>query len=225
MENKSISWTPYLEQYFRSSAEKAQCYAWLYNHAEQVYSYRRTFVDLPVNLISGLVGFFSVGSSMMFTDDKAPSIALGVASLLAGILNSTKSYFSWDKKAEGCKISSVSYGKLYRFIVVELGLPREERIQANDFLKFVKDTYDRLAETSYPLPPESIQAFKKRFSSDKYASISRPEIANGLEKVKIYDEPPPLIIRVPSNTSEFPSDSPKAPRASESVSSSAQETL
>ena len=204
---ENISWTPLLEEYFKRSAEKAQCYAWLYNHAESIYSKRRTYIDLPVNIISGLVGFFSVGSDMMFNGEtRLSSISLGIASLLVTIMNSTKSYFSWSQKAEGCKISSIHYGKLYRFIVVELGLPRGERMRANDFLKMVRDTYDRLAETSYALPPESIDAFKKRFSVEKYADVSKPEVANGLERVKIYVDPGEdkkegIIIRVPSSTS------------------------
>jgi hypothetical protein len=210
----NITWSPLLEDYFKRSAEKAQCYAWLYAHAEQIYSSRRTYIDLPVNVISGLVGFFSVGSATMFNGEtKMSSIALGVASLLVTIMNSTKSYFSWDKKSEGCKISAIHYGKLYRFIVVELGLPRAERMRANDFLKFVRDTYDRLAETSYALPPESVDAFKKRFSNQKYLDISKPEITNGLERVNIYADPTEdkkedskedkkdaMIIRVPSTT-------------------------
>jgi hypothetical protein len=203
MSEQDISWTPLLENYFKKSAEKAQCYAWLYNHAETIYSRRRTYIDMPVNIISALVGFFSVGSDMMFNGEtRLSSISLGIASLLAGIMNSTKSYFGWTQKAEGCKISSVHYGKLYRFIVVELGLPRHERMRANDFLKYVKDSYDRLAETSYPLPPESIDAFKKRFSTEKYNHISKPEIANGLEQVKIYDDK--LTIRIPVQTPEEP---------------------
>ena len=70
----------------------------------------------------------------------------------------------------------------------------------------VKDGYDRLNETSYPLPPESIESFKKRFSDAKYQAISRPEVANGLEVVNIYREniDRGIVIRVPSQ--ELPSN-------------------
>lgn len=192
----NISWTTQLEDYFVKSAEKAQCYSWLYWNAEAIYSKRRTWIDLPVSVISSLTGFFSVGSSMMFGDDTKPaSIALGVASLLVAIMNSTKSYFAWDKKAEGCKVSAISYAKLYRFITVQMGLPQDQRIRPGDLLLMVRDTYDRLGETSYPLPPESVSAFRDKFSTGKYEEISKPEVANGLEKVLVYTG---TIAKVPS---------------------------
>ena len=187
MEVDKISWSDVLEEYFQKQGEKCECYAWLYTHAEGIYSRRRTWIDLPVSIVSSLTGFFSVGSSMMFQgEERMSSIALGVASLIVAIMNSTKSYFSWDKKAEGCRISAISYAKLYRFISVQLGLPRQERLTPGDLLTFVKDGYDRLAETSYALPPESIDAFKRRFNLEKYNTISKPEVANGLEKVSIF---------------------------------------
>jgi hypothetical protein len=200
---EKISWSSTLEEYFKKTGEKAECYAWLYWHSEAIYSKRRTWIDLPVSVVSSLTGFFSVGSSMMFEGEaKAASISLGVASLLVAIMNSTKSYFAWDKKAEGCKISAISYAKLYRFISVQMGLPVVERMGAGDLLLMVKDTFDRLAETSYPVCPESIDAFKKKFSDDKYQSISRPEVANGLEAVNIYKDMTGdghVLLRVPSS--------------------------
>ncbi len=184
-----ISWSEVLEEYFQKQGEKCECYAWLYTHAEAIYSKRRTWIDLPIVVISSLTGFFSVGSSMMFEgEQKTASISLGVASLLVAIMNSTKSYFAWDKKAENCRLCAISYAKLYRFISVQMGLPRSERLSPGDLLTFVRDGYDRLQETSYSLPPQSISAFKIRFSDKKYEDISRPEVANGLEKVHIYED-------------------------------------
>jgi hypothetical protein len=185
----NISWSPLLEAYFQKVAEKAQCYCWLYNHAEQTYSRRRTYIDIPSNIIASLTGFLSVGSTTIFENEtKLASIALGIASLIVSIMNSTKSYFALDKKAEGCRISSISYAKLYRTISIELGLPQLQRMRANDMLKMTKNEVDRLQETSYPVCFESIEAFKKKFSISKYDEISKPEVANGLEKVEVYVE-------------------------------------
>jgi hypothetical protein len=81
-------------------------------------------------------------------------------------------------------MSGIHYAKLYRFINVELRLPREQRMQPGDFLKYVKDQYDRLAELSPPIPSTVAQEFAHRM--EKYMDISKPEETNGLNKIEIF---------------------------------------
>ena len=181
---KNIHWTEMLEEYFASTGEKAHCLSWCHKQAEAMYSNRKTWIDLPVIVISGVTGFLSAGSTTMFSDPAASSIALGVASLFVSVLNTAGSYYGWAKRAEGHRISAIHYARLYRFISVELALPREERMLPNDFLKYVKDQYDRLQEISPLLPPEVISSFQTKFA--KETEISKPEEANGLEKITVF---------------------------------------
>jgi len=186
--NEGIEWTVLLEEYFSSSAEKSQCLSYLHKQAEALYSNRRNWIDLPVIIGSGIVGFLSAGSTSMFEDAKISSVALGVGSLCIGILNTMGTYYGFSKKSEGHRISAIQYAKLYRFLKIEMSLPRNQRMSPTDLLKKVKDDYDRLAEISYIVPNEVIEDFKKKFSNDKYADISLPEEANGLSKVVVFDE-------------------------------------
>ena len=184
----NIHWTDKLEAYFVSTGEKAHCLGWVHKQAESMYSNRRTFIDLPVIVGSGVIAFLNAGSQSMFEDPRISSIALGVGSLFVGILNTLGSYFGWAKRSEGHRISAIHYAKLYRFISVEMALPREERMSPHDLLKYVKDQYDRLAEISPLVPAAIIQKFQKRFK--KYTDISKPEEANGLEKITVYKPSP-----------------------------------
>lgn len=173
-----------LEEYFASTGEKAHCLSWCHKRAEAMFSNRKTWIDLPVIVISGVTGFLSAGSTSMFSNPTTSSIALGVASLFVSVLNTAGSYYGWAKRAEGHRISAIHYARLYRFISVELALPRDERMQPNDFLKYVKDQYDRLQEISPLLPPEVIHEFQTKFANEK--DISKPEEANGLEKITVF---------------------------------------
>lgn len=185
---ENISWTELLEEYFSSVGEKSHSYTWLHSKAEAYYSFRRTFLDLPVIILSGAIGFCSVGQSTLFAgEEKMASITLGMSSLFVSILQSINSYFQFAKKCEGHRQGALHYAKLYRFICVEMGLPREERIRCSDLLKMVKNEFDRLAETCPPLPPAVINDFRSRFSDKKYDEISKPEECNGLEKIIVYD--------------------------------------
>lgn len=185
--SKDIHWTERLEEYFASTGEKANCLAWVHKKSEELFTVRKTFIDLPVIVGSGVIAFLNAGSQSMFEDARISSIALGVGSLVVGILNTMGTYFGWAKRAEGHRISAINYAKLYRFIAVELALPREERMTPHDFLKSVKDSYDRLAEISPLVPPSIIHKFQKRFK--KISDIAKPEEANGLHKIDVYRVP------------------------------------
>ena len=181
----SVSWTHSLEEYFKSTGEKANCLSVVHKRAEGLYAYRRNFIDLPVIVISSLVGFMSVGSSSMFAgQEEHSSIALGILSLFVSVLNTVGSYFQWAKRSEGHRISSIQYGKLYRFLSIELSLPRDERMSPTDLLKKVKDDYERLQEISPLVPPELITEFQKKFKDNK--EVSMPDELNGVHSIKIF---------------------------------------
>jgi len=180
----NIHWTEKLEEYFSSTGEKAHCLGWVHKQSESMYSTRRTFIDLPVIVGSGVIAFLNAGSQSMFSDARIANISLGIGSLLVGIMNTMGTYFGWAKRAEGHRISAIHYSKLYRFISVEMALPRDERMSPHDLLKYVKDQYDRLAEISPLVPTTIIHKFQRKFK--KYTDISKPEEANGLEKITVY---------------------------------------
>lgn len=184
----SVTWTSNLEEFFASSGEKAHCLAILHKQAEALFSHRRTLIELPVIVGSGLIGFLNAGSTSMFEDPKISSIALGVGSLVVGILQTINTYFNWSKRAEGHRLAGIQYEKLYRFLSIEMGLPRSERMPPAELLKQTKDIYDRLQEISPLLPTDIIKDFQKKF--DKYTDISKPAEANGLEKIEIFIENP-----------------------------------
>lgn len=185
---KEISWTLQLEEHFASTGEKAHCLGWCHKKAEEKYSRLRTFIDLPVIALSSVCGFLQVGAETMFSDPKASAIGLGCLSLFTALLASTQTYFKWAARAEAHRIAAIQWSRLYRFLHIEMSLPRDERKSPNDLLKDTKDTYDRLQEISPLIPPDIINDFKKNFEKEK--EIARPEDLNGLEKITIYQENP-----------------------------------
>ncbi len=196
--SKDIHWTERPGEYFATTGEKANCLAWVHKKSEELFSVRKTFIDLPVIVGSGVIAFLNAGSQSMFDDARLASISLGVGSLVVGILNTMGTYFGWAKRAEGHRISAINYAKLYRFIAVELALPRDERMTPHDFLKMVKDNYDRLQEISPLVPASIIHKFQRRFK--KIHDIAKPEEANGLHKIEVY--------RVPGDDVKSPDTTP-----------------
>jgi len=177
-------WNPQLERILAAEAERCLCYSVLHRIAEQRYSYLNNFIALPCIVLSTLAGTASVGSQTLFGGGAAASVVIGSVSISVGILNTLGSYFSWARRSEGHKNSSVQYGKLHRFLMIELSLPQHQRMTADDLLKTIRDQIDRLYETSPDIPPIVVKAFKNQYGEQK--DIARPEVANGLDPIQIF---------------------------------------
>jgi hypothetical protein len=199
--SSEVRWSADLERYFKQVGERSQCLGIIHSHAEKMFGERKTKLELPVIVLSAITGFLSVGSAQIFQGWEFSPVVLGICSLFVSVLNTTGSYFAWAKRQEGHRIASIHYAKDYRFLQVELSLPREERMSAHDLLKKINNDVDRLAEVSPPLPEESIAHFNAKY---KDYAVAKPEEANGLTEIQIYNQPK-LSIRIPQPTPDIAS--------------------
>ena len=202
-----IQWNSQLEKILAQEAERSLCYSVMHRESEGRYSTLNNYIALPCIVLSTLTGATSVGSQTLFGDSQYAAVGIGVVSITVGILQTLNSYFSWARRAEGHKSSSIQYGKLHRFLMIELSLPRTSRMTAKDLLKTMRDQMDRLFETSPALHPLIVDQFKAKYKDNK--DISRPEIANGLDAVEIFDDSiatPHLVLpeRVDASTATAP---------------------
>ena len=186
MTGEFVDWNSQLETILASEAERCLCYSVLHRLSEQRYSALNNYIALPCIILSTLAGTASVGSETLFGGGAVASIGIGAVSICVGILNTLGSYFSWAKRSESHRGSSIQYGKVHRFLLIELSLPREQRMTAKDLLKTMREQCDRLYETSPPIPLQAIDAFKNQYGDAK--DISKPEVANGLDPIQIYSK-------------------------------------
>lgn len=180
-----IHWNSQLERVISDEGERSLCFSWLHSHAEKKFSSLNNYISLPVIVMSTVAGSASIGSESLFRDAQTASITVGVMSLIVASLNTVSSYFSWAKRTESHRIAAITYQKIYRFILIELALPRHERMAARDMLKVVRDQCDRLNETSPQIPDSVITEFKKKFSNTT-PDLKKPEITNGLDPIFVY---------------------------------------
>lgn len=186
MDDRDIHWSTPLEELVASEGEKARGLAWLNQRAETYYAHRANAIAIPVIILSTLAGTASVGSTSLFgSETQISSIVIGLVSIGVGILNTISSYFSWARKAEAHRIAFLQYSKLFSIIRIEMSLPRSERQEPESLLKQIRDSMERLAETT-PSPPPSILAEFNNHFKDEDKSISRPTEVNGLQKISIY---------------------------------------
>jgi len=101
-------------------------------------------------------------------------------------MNTLGSYFMFAKRSEAHRIAYIQYSKLFSQIAIELALPRNERMPPPQLLKLIRDSMERLSETTPSPPKEIINAFNHTFKD--IDDIAMPSETNGLEKVVVYSE-------------------------------------
>lgn len=161
----NIEWTNDHENIFIEWADKALCYKWLHENSHISYSRMNTWFTIPVIIMSTLTG------TANFAQDRVPSeyvnaytMIVGAVNLTAGILTTIQQFLKIGELNESHRISSISWGKFYRNIKVELSKSPPERINVSHMLKYYKEEFDRLIETSPSISTKIIAKFKSTFS-------------------------------------------------------------
>ena len=196
----NIEWSTQLEDILAKEGERCSGLSWLHTRAETLTSTYNAYVQVPVIILSTLAGTASVGSSTLFDGDtKTSSIAIGLVSIGVGILNTLGGFFAFAKRSEAHRIAHLSYAKLAAKISIELSLPRDERMSAETLLTHVRETMERMAETTPNCPREIIDEFNLKFKN--ITDISLPVEVNGLHKIKVFRQE--THIDTPSDSSRI----------------------
>lgn len=181
----TIHWNDQLEEIISQEGERALCFSWLHSQCEKQYSAYHSYISLPTIIFSTLAGSASIGSQSIFENTQMANMLIGSVSISVAVLNTVSSFFGWAKRAEAHRLCGINYTKIHRFIMIELALPRDERMNAKDMLKVVRDQSDRLQETSPQISDAIIRRFKKLFG-ESTPELSKPTITNGLDPIFVY---------------------------------------
>jgi hypothetical protein len=191
-----INWTKNLENYLKEIGEHSLCLSMLHKKCEAKFSSKALCIDLPVIILSTLCGSLTLSAKSLFSSYEEDALKIvGGLSLFSGVLGTIQAYFSYARRAEAHRNSYLEYSKLYRFIKVELSLPRLSRYRPKKLLAMINENFERRQELSPIVPKDIIKNFKKIY---KKSTIVRPPELNGLEEIKIYCKSEEGDIELPS---------------------------
>tara|TARA_B100001142_G_C14319243_1_gene649746 strand:- start:70 stop:996 length:927 start_codon:yes stop_codon:yes gene_type:complete len=194
-----IEWTAEHENILIEWADKATCYRWLHSKSHLAYNKANTWFTIPVIIMSTLTGTANFAQEK-FPENIKPyaSMGIGAVNIVAGILTTIQQFLKIGELNEAHRVASISWGKFYRNIKVELSKKPSERIPVLQILKTSKEEFDRLMETSPAISDKIIKLFNKTFSggeikagielSEKqkaFKSLKKPEVCGTLESTSL----------------------------------------
>jgi hypothetical protein len=168
------TWTGHIETLCKTWGEKAQGNQLLHLHESNTWSSFSNRSHLLVILLSMTCGLISI------IDDRFVGIhyVVSALSICIGTITSVIKFYKPGEKSEIHQIVSKKYSKLYRLIVLELSLSRNDRQNADLFLTYIRTKMDDLQSDT----PHVIQATVKWFlnnaeimklSSDNFPDVVR----------------------------------------------------
>lgn len=180
-------WTVEQEELVANWSDVASCYRLLHDKTEKRFSRFNMAMTIPVIMLSTMTGTANFGMGSFFGDDiksqKFANLAIGGVSLIAGLMTTLGNFLRFAQNMESHRVSSIAWGKFQRRIAVELALNPNERQDSMDFIKMLRNEYDRLIEQDPPIPEKIINQFEKQFRT---IQIKKPDICNHLERTAIY---------------------------------------
>lgn len=184
-----IDWSPQHEAILIEWADKATCYKWLHEKTHREFSKKNRWFTIPVIIMSTITG------TANFAQDRFPpeylnlaTMAIGSINLIAGILTTVQQFLKISELNESHRVSSISWGKFYRNIKVELAKSPIERTPVSQMIKVSKEEFDRLIETSQSIPKHIVKLFKTTFSGGEIKYDQHGNKCQLTDKQKIFDE-------------------------------------
>jgi hypothetical protein len=182
---KNAVWKNEEEEILREWSDKAQVYRWLHARSHAMFRKKHAMFTIPVIVLSTITG------TANFAQDRFPPeyvnyFVMGVGSLniLAGIISTIAQFLKIAELNEAHRVASIAWGKFNRRITIELARHPDDRSPVFDFMKSIKEEYDRLMETAPQIPINIIGEFKTEFKDLKEMIL--PEILGRLETTKIF---------------------------------------
>lgn len=188
-----IKYTESFELILKQEGQKSESMAILHSFAYQKYNRLSMLTNIPVIILSALVGFLSP------VDIMGPNqpVYLGALSVGIGIIKTLDSYMSWTQRAQNHYNISLNYKKIAKFIEIQLGLEKECRISPNDLLNVITNDIENIVNSEPCIPDDVVTMFTNKYGSD----VSKtPSLINGkLTDIKINQ---PVVSSIEIQTEE-----------------------
>ena len=183
-----MAWDDSVETLLQKYCDEAQTREAL--HRSSYYKYKKltTCFSLPVICLSALSGSFQFLSKGY--PDIEQYIVTGTASIsiLTSIISAVAAYLKLGESKAGHESAANQWLLFHNEIKHQLGLHRNKRADAIEFVQECKTPYDRLFELSPICSSRTIQRVKRKIEAHATEQFVTPSYLNGFRHAEVYRE-------------------------------------
>ena len=183
----ATQWHESYEIILKEMADEAQISAFVHSRSHEYFSNRSNRYELPITLFSVLAGFGNFLSSHFEDQQQAIIVSVGILSVFTAVLSQQARKLKLNELSEAHRISSISWGKFYNGIRIQLMRRRSDRMAISEYIRNITDEYQRLLETS-PLAPKVIRGrIKRKRKRLRQTGMSIPFWLNNMHPTEVWE--------------------------------------
>jgi len=185
----AASWSNNMELLLKNWGEKAAGLRFMHSNAGgywkgvsnklTIYGILITTVASTVSLVSASVDDIEAKNGIMY--------GVGGVGLVSSLIQSLKKFYDAEEKAANHNAIAKQFGSFYRYMTLQMGMSRADRVPADELSTWALKEYERLQQDAPPLGGGPIEAFKKLF---KDSPQSVPDVCEDQFLIHVYGDPP-----------------------------------
>ena len=184
----AASWSNHMELLMKTWGEKSAGLRFMHNSASGHWrgvSNKLSLCGIGVSTAAAVISL--VAASVEDPDTKnAALFIVGGVSVLSSVVQSLKKFYSADEKSADHGAVAKQFGSFYRYMTLQMGMSREDRLPADQLSEWALKEYERLQQGSRPLGGAQISLYKKRFKDSPQAV---PDVCEDTFEIKVFKKP------------------------------------
>jgi hypothetical protein len=184
-----MEWSNSLEQLLAKYCDESQVRGALHRKAYYFYKKLSSCFQLPIIIGSALSG------SLQFLSKSFPAVEDHIVtctaslSIIVSLLSAVMSYLKIGEQQTKNELALVEWQNFHDNVQHQLALRRQDRLDPEEFIEWVKQQQKRLFEISPVCNQKFIAQTKKKIRKVATEEFKVPFYLNGYEHAKIWKEP------------------------------------
>lgn len=179
------SWSEHMEEIMKMWGEKAAGLRFMHANASGYWTGLSNNLTMASIFITTLASAASLVSTSIEGEYKNIILyVVGAIGLMASLIQSLKKFYNAEEKAAEHSVIAKQFGSFYRFMTLQLGMERGDRLPSDQLSEWALKEYERLQQDALPLGSEQINLYKKTFVNSKQ---SVPDVCEDEFIINIYD--------------------------------------
>ena len=181
-----MQWDRSVEELLQKYADESQTREAL--HRSSYYKYKKltTCFSLPVICMSALSGSLQFMSKGYPQIEQYIVVGTGSLSILTSVISAVAAYLKLGESKAAHEQAANQWLLFHNEIKHQLGLQRDKRQDAVEFLQTCKTQYDRLFELSPICSSDTIAHIKKKIKDNATDQFVSPTYLNGFSHTHVY---------------------------------------
>ena len=189
----AASWSDNMEDLLSDWGEKTAGLRFMHNNAAGYWKglgNRLTLWSIGISTAASAVSLVSASIDDEVVKD-AVLYAVGGIGMISSLIQSLKKFYNAEEKCADHAAIAKQFGSFYRYMTMQMGMCREDRVPADELSAWALKEYERLQQDAPPLGGGAIAAFKNKFKNNVDQSV--PDVAEDKFVIKVFGRNPNTI--------------------------------